>query len=463
MVGREIVVLSPTGCLGLGPMSEEAFYRGLERNPSGIGMDAGSLDLGPHYLGAGIPHQARFQTKRDLQVMLPEAVRRGIPMLIGTAGGSGGEPHLEWNLRILEEVAAQNKLVFRLGIIRSTVDKGYLRKRAASERILGHQHDKDLTPQDVDACTEIVAQLGVEAFLKAIDMGAQVVLAGRACDDAMVATIPIREGFDKGLVLHMGKLVECGALVAEPSNGYSTIIATIRDDHFLLEPGDPAMRCTITSIAAHEIYERTDPCRQTVPGGVVDMTEARFEQISPRVVRISGSKWVSDPVYKLKLEGAEKIGYRAICIGGIRDPMMIRSIDKILSEARDATERALSKSEGLTLGRDFHLVFRLYGRDGSMGPREPQKTSTAHELGLLVEVVASEQRLAKSICEYVVSGKITFANYEGKVATAGNIATPFSPKIMEVGEVYRLRVHHLLPVKNPLDTVRFELREVIYG
>jgi hypothetical protein len=251
-------------------------------------------------------------------------------------------------------------------------------------------------------------------------------------------------------------------LVAEPSNGYSTIIATIREDHFLLEPGDSAMRCTITSVAGHMAYERTDPSRQAVPGGLVDMSAARLEQIDPRVVRISGSRWIPDPIYKLKLEGAERIGYRAICIAAIRDPMMIRSIDVMLAEAREATASALSK-EGLTLGRDCHLVFRLYGRNGAMGAREPVKESNPHELGLLVEVVASEHRLAKSICEYVVSGKITFGNYPGKVATAGNIAAPFSPKVMEVGEAYRLRVHHLLPVKDPLETARFEVREIDYA
>lgn len=461
MAIEEMVVLSPTGCLGLGPLSEEAFYRGLERNPSAIGMDAGSLDPGPHYLGAGTPHQARFQTKRDLEVMLPEAVRRGIPLLIGTAGGSGGERHLEWNLRILEEVAAENNLSFRLAIIHSSVDKDYLRRRAKTEYIPGLQHDKYLTPEDVDVCPEIVAQIGVEPFIKALDMGAQVIIAGRACDDAMVAAVPIRAGFDKGLALHIGKLVECAGLVAEPENGYSTIIATIRKDHFLLEPGDLQRRCTITSVAGHEVYERTDPCVQAVPGGKVDMTATRLEQVDPRTVKISGSRFIPDPIYKLKLEGAERVGYRAISISGIRDPLMIRSIDQILVESRATVARNLGK-QGWTIDRDYHLVFRLYGKNGSMGPLEPQKEITSHELGLLVEVVANEQEMAKAICEYVIYGTIIFANFEGKTTTAGNLAIPFSPNILEVGETYRLRVHHLLPVSTPLETVRIEMREVKY-
>jgi len=40
-------------------------------------------------------------------------------------------------------------------------------------------------------------------------------------------------------------------------------------------------------------------------------------------------------------------------------------------------------------------------------------------------------------------------NFEGRVTTAGNLAYPYSPTILDTGPVYRLNVHHLLEAEDP--------------
>jgi hypothetical protein len=446
---KELVVLTPRGCLGAGPFREDVFLNGMRRNPQVIATDMGSLDPGPYFLGAGLPHQARFQTKNELSFILPLAKENNIPFIIGTAGGSGGERHIQWTLDVIKEVVKEKKLTFKMAVISSTVDKDFLKRKIDKQRVRGLGHDKDLTSEDIDKCTEIVAQIGFEPFVEALNRGAELIVGGRACDNTMVASVPIKEGFDKGLALHMGKLMECGGLVAVPPRSYSSVIGTIREDHLLIEPADPEMKCTITSVASHEMYERSDPYTQKGPGCIVNMTNVKFEQQDPRTVKISGSKYVPDLPYRVKLEGAEKVGYRAIVIEGVRDPIMISQIDDILARAKQTVAEGLKKNH-LRLGIDYHLIFRVYGKNGVMGSMEPVKNSVPHEIGLIVEVVAPTQDLAEDICHYTNSGCLMFADYEGKLATAGNLARPYSPSAMRVGEVYRLRVHHLLEIDDPL-------------
>ena len=55
-------------------------------------------DPGPHYLGSGESFTNRDAVKRDLLLMIEAGLDREIPVLIGTAGGAGAEPHLVWLL-----------------------------------------------------------------------------------------------------------------------------------------------------------------------------------------------------------------------------------------------------------------------------------------------------------------------------------------------------------------------------
>ena len=88
---------------------------------------------------------------------------------------------------------------------------------------------------------------------------------------------------------------------ALPADLHGPMVGTIRADHFLLEPAEPHRVCTPASVAAHSLYEREDPYLQPGPGGVNDLSQTVFSQETERVVRVAGSRWLPDPVYRVKL------------------------------------------------------------------------------------------------------------------------------------------------------------------
>ena len=83
----------------------------------------------------------------------------------------------------------------------------------------------------------------------------------------------------------------------------------LHEGHFVLEPGSLARKASLKSIAAHSLYERENPYMQRGPGGSVDLSSCRFESEGDRSVRVSGARFIEDPVYRVKLEGAGLAGY----------------------------------------------------------------------------------------------------------------------------------------------------------
>ena len=87
----------------------------------------------------------------------------------------------------------------------------------------------------------------------------------------------------------MGKIVECGSMVALPRTS-DGVLAHIERDSFVIEPADPDKRSTAELVAAHTLYEKADPYRLSMPGGTIDLRLCSFEQEDARSVRVRGSK-----------------------------------------------------------------------------------------------------------------------------------------------------------------------------
>ena len=51
-------------------------------------------------------------------------------------------------------------------------------------------------------------------------------------------------------------------------------------------------------------------------------------------------------------------------------------------------------------------------------------------------------------------------SYPGRIATAGNLAFPYSPSDLHAGEVYRFSVYHLLEVDDPCELFPIDYVEV---
>jgi hypothetical protein len=443
---EEFRIVSPGGSLGYG-VNAESLARAVELGVHAIVADSGSTDFGAFYLGSGQAYHSRTTMKRDISLVLGAGVEAGIPVVIGTAGGSGAAPHLSWARAIVLEVAEELGLSFTLAVIQAEQDSGYLKERVLAGKVTPMPGAPELDEERVEACARIVAQMGYEPLIEALDNGADVVLAGRACDSAIFAAPAIRAGFDEALALHMGKILECGALSAVPPTGRDCLIGTIRKDEIELVPPNPEREVTPFSAAAHMVYEVENPMLQGEPTGVLDFTGVRFEATGNRSTRISGTVLHRHEKPTLRFEGAELTGYRSFLVGGIRDPALIARIDQFMEECEAQTRAMLGSTD------PYEIDWVVYGRDGVMGSMEPYRDSPAHELGVVAQVLAPTQELAHDVGAFLEARMIGFT-YEGAKTRTGNVAFPFSPLVHDTGAVYRFSVLHIAELADAGDLLR---------
>lgn len=451
---QSMTILSPLGILGYG-FPEDSFRRALEKNPNIIAADAGSTDAGPHKLGAGVGIVSERAVRRDLSLMVRAGLEREIPILIGSAGGSGARPHMQWTLRVLEQVAKDVGRPLRVGVIYSDIEKSWLHKQLDRGRVRSLGPVPPLTLQDINDSSNIVAQIGHEPYLAMLDEKVDLILGGRTYDPAVFAAPAIRQGFDPGLAYHLGKILECGALCAIPGSAKDCMLAYLDEDGFTLESGNSERKCTVSSVAAHTLYEKSHVYKLAGPGGVLDLSQTRFEQLDDKTVRVTGSRFVPDAQYRVKLEGAKPVGYRTFFLAGIRDPQAIRRIDEIVAYTDGEVRRSFADIPQ----EDFHIDYKIYGKNGVMGPIEPIQEIAGHELCVVCDVVAATQELASGICAYARSTMLHY-HYDGRYSTAGNLAFPFAPSDVEFGRVYRFSVYHLLEIDDPVGLFRREIRTI---
>jgi hypothetical protein len=446
-MNREIRLLSTSAILGYG-FPEASLKAGLDRQPHVIGVDGGSVDPGPHYLGSGKPFCSPIAIRRDLRLMLNAAIRANIPMVIGTSGGAGGAPHLELVASMAREIAAEDGLHFKMALIQAEQDKDSVKRRVAAGRVRPLARQPALTNEIIERSTRIVGMMGPEPFIEALDAGAQIVLAGRASDPASWAAAATRAQLPPAPAWYAGKMLECGATPSIPK-GHDCLFVTVRDNHVECEPTNPARRCTPLSIANHSLHENSSPIHHIEPGGMLDTSDCRFDAVSDRAVRISGMRWNQARQYTVKLEGVELAGYRSICVCGTRDPLLIGRLDDFIASVR--AEVATKAAAFGAFPDSYQLGIRSYGRDGVMAAREPLRGATPHELGFVLEVVSQRSQEMASAVLGMARTNMLHTDFPGRLCREGNMAFPFSPSDIEVGPVYRFSVYHVAELDDPLE------------
>lgn len=452
MMSKELRLLSTSAILGYG-FPEASLAAGLARNPDIIGVDGGSVDPGPHYLGIGKPFCSPMAIRRDLRLMLLAAVRQGIPLVIGTCGGAGGEPHLQLVAAMARDIAHEDGLHFKLALIHAEQDKASLKRRVAAGRVRGLAHQPPLSDETIDRAARIVGMMGPEPFIEALDAGAQVVLAGRSSDPASWAAAATRAQLPPAPAWYAGKMLECGATPSIPK-GHDCLFVTVREDHVVCEPTNPARRCTPLSIANHSLHENSSPIHHVEPGGLLDTSECRFDAVSDRAVRISGMRWTPADRYTIKLEGVELTGYRAICLCGTRDPLLIGRIDSFIETV--CAEVATKAAAFGAAPDSYQFGIRVYGRDGVMGAREPDRDAQPHELGFVLEVVARDSQEIASAVLGMARANMLHTDFPGRLCREGNMAFPFSPSDIDVGPVYRFSIYHVTELDDPCEAFPIE-------
>ena len=439
---KELKILSPSGIVGYG-FPEESFRKGVALKPDLIACDGGSTDPGPYYLGSGVPFTNATAVKRDMTLMVKAACELNIPLVIGTAGGCGADVHVAREVEIIRQIAKEQKLSFKMAVISSEFSKEYLIEQLHSGNIEKLGPAPIPTEDDIEASTHIVAQMGIEPIMQALDDGAQVVICGRCYDPAAFAAPAIRWGYDKALALHLGKILECAAICATPGSASDCIMGYLGDDYFCVEPLNPERKCTPTSVSAHTLYEKSNPYILPGPGGHLDLSGCVFTAESDRKVRVTGSKFVPEAKPSVKLEGAKQAGCRTISICGNRDPIFINQIDSILEDLKKRT------ADNLSADFEYTLDFIVYGKNGVMGQLEPLDQINSHEIGIVIDVVADTQEHSAAACS-VARSTLLHYGYPGRIATAGNLAFPFSPSDIKVGPIYVFSVYALLRSDDPV-------------
>lgn len=435
---RPLRSLGASGQLGYG-IPTPAFEAGLARAPDMIGVDMGSIDIGPAYLGSGKMAPTRVGAKRDLRKVLRAARQLDIPLILGSAGSAGARPHLDQTLDIVREIAREDGLRFRMGVVASDVAAGELKRAIAARRVRPMDTMPPLTEADVDAASNIVGQLGLEAFRRALEADVDVVVLGRACDTGIFASIPAMLGFPPGISMHMAKIIECASLCCVPG-GRDSILGVLDDSGFELESMAQNRAATPASVAAHSLYEQADPYEVREPSGRADLRHVTYRALGARRTRVEGATFEPAEQQTLKLEGAAPIGYRALLLAGSADPHFISRHQEIFA----AVARVVRDLVCEDAVEDYRLGFRLYGIDGVRQWLEPP-AHMPREAFVMGECIASTPERAEEVIR-TTKQYLLHHGYEGRLSTAGNLAFPFTPPELMVGAAYRFNIFHLMDI-----------------
>lgn len=435
--GGALRILSASGQLGYG-LPAAALAEGFARKPHMVGADMGSVDPGPGYLGSGTMGPSLGGAKADLGAVLRGARALDIPMIIGSAGTGGAAPHLAATSAMVRELARELDLHFRLATIAADVPKPVVidAVRRGGVRPLGGM--SALTEETVDAADVLVGQMGTEAFQRALQAGADVIIAGRACDTAIFAALPGLLDYAMGPVMHMAKIIECASLCCVPG-GRDAMLATLQGDHFVLESMNPIRAATPMSVAAHSLYEQDNPFEVFEPEGCLRVDAARYEPVDARRTRVSGATWTPARQFTLKIEGATRLGERCLLLAATADPRVIANLDSIIPGV-DANVRGM-------LPADFPAYachVRRYGIDGVMDWPTPP-VAPPREVFLLLEFVAPSMSAAKTVCA-MTKQYLLHHGFPGRLSTGGNLAFPLTPPEVEAGTAYRFSIYHVMDV-----------------
>ena len=454
---KEVRILSATGILGSG-FREESLARAMALKPDFIGADSGSTDPGPHYLGSGDTLFSDAAYKRDLRLMLLAGRRAKIPVIVGSACTSGSNAQLARLVGIARDIAREEGLAFKLAAIHSEQDKGYLTRKWREGKISPLANAPHFDEDVIARSSHIVGMAGIEPFVEALENGADVVLAGRASDTSIFSAVPIMRGMNPATVWHAAKILECGAACVVQRRYPDCNFAIVRDDHFIIEPPNPDYRCDPDSVASHNLYENATPYELVEPSGVLNTVAARYEAVSDRAVKVSGSTFRPATRYTIKLEGAELAGYQAIIIGSVRDPVILRQLDAWLAGLMRAAKARIAAVFGASIEGQYQLEVRVLGKNATMGIREPQ-TAIGHEVGLLFQATAQTQESATAIMKSVghIAVHYPVPEWTGLITS---IAFPYSPAEIPRGPAYRFNMNHVVEPASPLEMFPIEYQDV---
>ena len=445
---QETRILVPAGVLGAGVRPEEV-AAGLALRPHAIALDAGSTDSGPAYLASGKSKYSPDSVRRDLAILMAARADAAIPLLIGSCGTSGCDIALDATVEIATELAREQGRPVRIAVLYSEQDKAVLKAKLAAGAVAPLAPAVALEPQVIDACNHIVALLGPEPYIAALEAGADIVLGGRTTDTAVLAAAALRRGAPAGPTWHAAKVAECGG-VCSVSPSSPGVLMSVDQAGFTIAPLGAENRCTPYTVSAHMLYENSDPFRLVEPGGVLDVTDAEYAAVDARTVRVTGSRWHPAP-YTMKLEGAGGGPFQTIMLVGIEDPEVMADLDGFLERMHHHLLQRVYRTLG-DGAPSFSISLRPYGWNAVSGrPRAPG-TAPPVEVGLLFVSTAETQAFATQVAR--ICNPMFFHFPVRLDKEMPSYAFPFSPAEIERGQVFEFHLNHVVSVDSSSELVR---------
>ncbi len=447
-------VLVASGALGLN-YDAVALQRGIAAKPDIIAIDGGSTDSGPAYLGRGMSKYARSSTKVEWAGLMQARADAGCPLVIGTAGTCGADSAVDWMLDITREIAAEQGRPVKVAVLRSSQHPAEMAQAFTQGRVTPLPNAPDVDAALIESCSNIVALAGAEQITEALNSGADIIIAGRTTDTAIIAALPLQRGCHAGGAWHGAKIGECGALCAtNPQSG--VILIDFDTEGFTVTPLADGAKATPHTVSAHMLYENSDPFILHEPGGYLDVSKAKYQPLNDTSVRVTGSEWVPSERYTVKLEGARGAGFQTVTMALLRDE---RYVQNAQIWADDIVGKCSAKVvDRLHLEADaFSIEIRLLGYSASFGVLETKQITPTEICAMGIVTAKTEslsQEIAKLLNPYLLHHPLT---QEEEVPT---FAFLFSPPEMPRGEVFEFTLNHVLQLENPMDAFTLEVREI---
>ena len=450
-------VLVPSGVLGLG-FDKEALAKGVAMQPDIICIDGGSTDSGPYYLGTGTSKYSLAAIKSEWRQLMQARAKAKVPLVIGSCGTCGTNSMVELMADITKELAAELGQTVKVAKLYSDQCKDVLKTALGDNRIQPLFPAPEVTAAHIVSFTNCVALAGAEQIEAAINTGADIVLAGRTTDTAVIAALPLMRAEHAGAAWHGAKIAECGALCStKPTSG--VILVTFDKEGFTVEALAEGAKCTPHSVSAHMLYENADPFILHEPGGFLDVRSAHYQAVDAGRVRVTGSSWTEQVPYTVKLEAARLAGYQTMTLALLRDPRYVAEAKTWVTKLRTFLVGEIEKRMGLPED-NYTLEFRLLGLDGVLGHLEA-KEALPTEVAVLGLITARSQELAEEIAKLINPFVLHYPLTEKEELPT--FAFPYSPAESNRGAVYEFCLNHVLALENPMATFRLETETLTYG
>jgi len=451
---KPVKVLVPSGVLGLG-FDPEALKAGIRGRPDIISIDGGSTDSGPASLGSDTSKYSRAAVKAEWKLLMMAREEAQVPLVIGSCGTCGTNSMVDWMEDITIELAKELGQSIKISKLYCEQDKDFIKTNFISNKI----HPLDPAPlidiKIISEMSHIVALAGAEQIQEALKTKADIILAGRTTDTAIIAALPLLKGAHPGSAWHGAKIAECGALCSNiPTSG--VVMIAFDDVGFTVEPMAEKAACTPDSVSAHMLYENADPFILHEPGGYMDVTKAYYNAIDNRKVRVEGAIWNASKNYTVKLEGAKIAGYQSSMLVLLRDKNYVANAEAWTKKLSLFLQVEINNKMNLKT-HEYTLDFRHIGLNATLGELE-KKVGLPTEVGILCTVTSENSEISTEIAKLINPFLLHFPlTLNEELPT---FAFPYSPVHSDRGCVYEFTLNHILELSNPMSAFHIKTLDI---